>query len=122
VLQGEKLFDVACCLTDVLGCTSLSADAFVFGSRNYLPRFLTLIATLQEGQSRYLPILLTKLSEVLPDFQLPLLPYLSEVVSAATLGPQATGSDGNDASNYSAYPAAASLLKERSTSGMDEDL
>ncbi|CAN9193700.1 unnamed protein product [Alternaria alternata] len=106
-LSAEKVFDVACCLTDVMACTSLSEDAFAIGSRNYLPRFFTLIRILPEGQSRYLPILLTKLSEVVPDLGLPLSSYLPEVVSAVVLGPQAASSDGNDLVDYSSYPAAA---------------
>ncbi len=114
MLQAEKLFDVACCLTDVVACTSLSADAFTVGSRNYLPRFLALIRILPEGQSRYLPVLLAKLSEVVPNLPLPLSSYLSEVVSAAVLRPQATGASGNDTSNYLARPAAASPMYPRS--------
>jgi hypothetical protein len=110
MLQTEKLFDIACCLTDVVACMSLSADAFAVSSRNYLPRLLTLIRILPEGQSRYLPVLLAKLSEVVPNIPPPLSSYLPKVVSAAALGPQATSASGNDTSNYLASPAAASPL------------
>jgi hypothetical protein len=110
VLQVEKIFDVACCLADVVACTSLSAGAFAIGSRNFLPRLLTLIRILPEGQSRYLPVLLAKLSEVVPDLPLPLSSYLPGMVSAAVLGPQAISASGDDTSNYLTHPAAAQPL------------
>jgi hypothetical protein len=46
-------------------------------SRDYLNRFISLISSLRGGQSRYLPLLQAKLSEVLPSYQLPLHPSLS---------------------------------------------
>ena len=110
MLQAEKIFDVACCLADVVACTSLSAGAFAVGSRNLLPRLLTLISILPEGQSRYLPVLLAKLSEVVPDLPLPLSSYLPGVDSAVVLGPQATSANGDYTSNYLAHPAAAPPL------------
>lgn len=90
--QIEKLFDVACCLTDVVAVTSFSPDAFALGPRDYVSRFLTLISTLRGGQSRYLPLLLAKLSEVLPNLPLPRSLNLPQGVSASSMGLSGTGS------------------------------
>ncbi|CAN9263213.1 unnamed protein product [Alternaria sp. RS040] len=107
----EKLFDIACCLTDVVACTSFSPDAFALGPRDYVSRFLTLISTLRGGQTRYLPLLLAKLSEVLPNLPLPRSLNLPQTVPAGTLGLNATGSGtlpSNVADDYSANPNATS--------------
>lgn len=88
----EKLFDVACCLTDVVAVTSFSPDAFALGPRDYVSRFLTLISTLRGGQSRYLPLLLAKLSEVLPNLPLPRSLNLPQGVSTSSIGLSGTGS------------------------------
>ncbi|OWY45860.1 transcription factor Pf2 [Alternaria alternata] len=82
----EKLFDVARCLTDVVACTSFSPNAFALGPRDYVSRFLTLISALRGGQTRYLPLLLAKLSEVLPNLPLPQSLNLPQTVPTGTLG------------------------------------
>lgn len=74
--QVEKLFDVACTLIDVMSCVPLSPSSYEMGPREYLNRFLALISSLRSGQSRYLPTLQNKVSEVLPSYQLPLQPRL----------------------------------------------
>jgi hypothetical protein len=53
-----------------MSCVPLDANPFELGPRDYLHRFLTLISTLRGGQSRYLPLLMSKISEVLPSAQL----------------------------------------------------
>jgi hypothetical protein len=70
-LQIEKLFDIACCLTDVVACIPFSPDTFALGPRDYVSRFLTLFSALRGGQTRYFQLLLAKVSEVLPDLPLP---------------------------------------------------
>jgi len=67
----EKLFDIACCLIDVVACIPFSPDTFALGPRDYVARFLTLFSALRGGQTRYLPLLLTKVSDVLPNLPLP---------------------------------------------------
>ncbi|KAA8614530.1 C6 zinc finger domain containing protein [Pyrenophora tritici-repentis] len=107
----EKLFDIACCLTDVVACTTFSPDQFALGPRDYVSRFLTLISTLRGGQSRYLPLLLSKLNEVLPNLPLPRSLNLPQTVSASTLGLNASGSGtlpSNVADDFSASPASSS--------------
>lgn len=104
------LFDVACCLTDVVAVTSFSPDAFALGPRDYVSRFLTLISTLRGGQSRYLPLLLAKLSEVLPNLPLPrsltLPPLPASTIGMPGHGPGTVPS--NVANDYSAMPTVSS--------------
>ncbi|KAJ9604700.1 hypothetical protein H2200_010814 [Cladophialophora chaetospira] len=63
----EKLFDIACTVTDVIACVPLEASKpdndTSYGILNDL---LNLISRLRGGASRYLPLLLTKVSETLP--------------------------------------------------------
>ncbi|KAK0281653.1 hypothetical protein LTR91_003879 [Friedmanniomyces endolithicus] len=58
----EKLFDVACTLTDVMSCVPIEPDNFSFGPQHYLHQLTTLISTLRGGQQRYTPLLLAKIS------------------------------------------------------------
>jgi hypothetical protein len=62
----EKLFDIACTLTDVIACVpfevSTSEPPF-----DILSKLLHLVSKLRGGSSRYLPLLLTKVSETLPN-------------------------------------------------------
>lgn len=68
----EKLFDVACTLTDVIAYVPLdSLSGTASDPRHYLNRFVDLIANLRGGSSRYVPLLLAKLSESLPDMATP---------------------------------------------------
>lgn len=60
-----------------MSCVPMSSANYDMNSRDYLNRFISLISSLRGGQSRYLPLLQTKLSEVLPSYQLPLHPSLS---------------------------------------------
>jgi hypothetical protein len=105
----EKLFDIACCLIDVVACISFSPKAFALSPHDCVSRFLTFISTIRGGQSRYLPLLQAKLTEVLPNFRLPRSLDLPETVPASTLGLTATHSrtvSSNVADDFSANPAA----------------
>jgi len=64
--QIEKLFDVACTLTDVMSCVPLDHAPFEFGPQDYLHQLTTLISTLRGGQQRYTPLLLAKISLSMP--------------------------------------------------------
>ncbi|KAF2823389.1 hypothetical protein CC86DRAFT_409302 [Ophiobolus disseminans] len=103
----EKLFDIACCLADVVAVTSFSPDAFALGPRDYVSRFLTLISTLRGGQSRYLPLLLAKLSEVLPNLPLPRSLNLPQPLSGSTIGMAGTVPS-NMTDDFSAIPTVTS--------------
>ncbi|KAL1311171.1 hypothetical protein AAFC00_001370 [Neodothiora populina] len=67
----EKLFDVACTLTDVMSCVPFEQHTFEYGPRDYLNQFLSLISTLRGGQQRYLPLLLSKINDTLPTMPMP---------------------------------------------------
>lgn len=73
IFQIEKLFDVACSLTDVLSLMPTPNDPFALGPRDYLNQFLTLLSTLRSGDSRFLPLLLAKVHDVLPRLASPML-------------------------------------------------
>ncbi|OCL15431.1 hypothetical protein AOQ84DRAFT_278960, partial [Glonium stellatum] len=67
----EKLFDIACCLTDVIACIPFSPTTFPLEPQDYLSRLITHLSTLRSGQTRYLPLLLSKITDVLPNLSLP---------------------------------------------------
>ena len=71
----EKLFDVAYVLIDVITYTPPSAaepSMSDLGPKDYLTYILSLVAKLRAGEDRFLPLLLEKLSQILPDFLNPL--------------------------------------------------
>jgi hypothetical protein len=72
----EKLFDVACTLTDVIACVPLESATTLNHQTptDYLDQFLKLISQLRGGASRYLPLLLAKISENLPSMAPPVNP------------------------------------------------
>lgn len=63
----EKLFDVACTLTDVMSVIPQDQYTFEFGPRDYLNRLMTLISTLRGGQQRYMPLLMQKINDSMPN-------------------------------------------------------
>lgn len=87
----EKLFDIACCLTDVVACIPFSPDAFALGPRDYVSRFLTLFSALRGGQTRYLPLLLAKVSDVLPNLPLPRSINASHLPTSMGMSPSSLG-------------------------------
>jgi len=60
-----------------MACVPLSPSSYEMGPRDYLNHFVALISSLRGGQSRYLPLLQSKIAEVLPSYQLPIHPTLS---------------------------------------------
>lgn len=62
----EKLFDIACTLTDVMACVPIEQHTFEYGPSNYLNQLTSLISTLRGGKERYLPLLMTKISDTIP--------------------------------------------------------
>lgn len=76
----EKLFDVACTLTDVISCVPYEQDSMVYGPRDYLQQLITLISSLRGGQQKYMPLLLSKIHDTMPNapaYNLPLPPASS---------------------------------------------
>ncbi|KAF2501119.1 hypothetical protein BU16DRAFT_438422, partial [Lophium mytilinum] len=70
----EKLFDISCCLTDVIAVIPFSPTTFSMGPRDFLSRFVALISTLRNGQTRYAPLLHAKINDVLPNLNIPVPP------------------------------------------------
>ncbi|KFY01592.1 hypothetical protein O988_02662 [Pseudogymnoascus sp. VKM F-3808] len=71
----EKLFDVAYVLVDVIAYTPPSvAEPSItgLGPKDYLTYILSLVAKLRGGEDRFLPLLLEKVSQILPNFHNPL--------------------------------------------------
>ncbi|OAL37968.1 hypothetical protein AYO20_02801 [Fonsecaea nubica] len=68
----EKLFDIACTLTDVISCVPLMPLEISTPCDDTplecLNKLVTLISQLRGGASRYFPLLLVKVSETLPSF------------------------------------------------------
>lgn len=91
-VQIEKLFDIACCLTDVVACIPFSPDTFALGPRDYVSRFLTLFSALHGGQTRYLQLLVAKVSEVLPNLPLPRSLNIPPLGAGLGLTPNSLGS------------------------------
>ncbi|KAL9101594.1 MAG: hypothetical protein Q9163_003155 [Psora crenata] len=61
----EKVFDVACTLVDVMSCVP-SGPNNQPGPQEDLNRLLTLICSLRGGESRFLPLVMTKIRDTLP--------------------------------------------------------
>ncbi|KAL5363574.1 hypothetical protein BJX96DRAFT_187090, partial [Aspergillus floccosus] len=76
----EKVFEVACTLTDVMAClssTGLRSTGFEMGPQDYLKHLVTLVYSLPGGRRRFLPLLLTKLGQTLPSMLQPISRHLN---------------------------------------------
>jgi len=69
----EKLFDVACSLTDVLSLLPANPQPFTLGPKDHLHEFMKLLSVLRNGDNRFLPLLLSKVGDVLPTLANPML-------------------------------------------------
>ncbi|RMZ80475.1 hypothetical protein DV737_g2996, partial [Chaetothyriales sp. CBS 132003] len=67
----EKLFDMACTLIDVIACVPLDSSASGASPHDVFKCYLDLITQLHGGTSRYLPLLLAKVSDNLPSVAAP---------------------------------------------------
>lgn len=70
----EKLFDIAYVLVDVIVYAPSSVGEPLLsgvGPKDYLTYILSLVAKLRGGEDRFLPLLLEKISQILPNFQNP---------------------------------------------------
>ena len=66
----KKFFDVACTLIDVMTCVPIEPQSLDIGPRDYLNHLMTTIAQLRGGRDRYLPILLAKTQDALPQLSI----------------------------------------------------
>lgn len=99
----EKLFDVACTLTDVMSCVPLEQHTFEYGPRDFLNQLMSLISTLRGGQTKYLPLLQQKVQDTLTSVPIPNQsiqtsppgPRLGEMYEASRYHSSTTSSSGN---------------------------
>ncbi|KAF2867219.1 hypothetical protein BDV95DRAFT_631340 [Massariosphaeria phaeospora] len=108
----EKLFDIACCLIDVVACIPFSPNSLALGPREHVSHFLTLFSALRGGQTRYLQLLLAKVSDVLPSFPLPRSLDVSQGVHASTIGTPPGGYEphpSSTAEDYTSQPVVTSM-------------
>lgn len=76
-----QLFEVACTLTEVLAIYPASRDPFSPGPREQLNPLLNILSMLRNGDSRFMPLLLSKLQEVLPKLANPMLQSVPDSVA-----------------------------------------
>lgn len=108
----EKLFDVACTLTDVISCVPTDDSSFEFGPRDYLNQLMTLISSLRGGQQRYMPLLVSKINDTMPNAPSYALPMLAtngtSTVSEFCGSSQDTGSpNSSDSTPFGSPPLSA---------------
>lgn len=63
----EKIFDIACALADVLPFVSTTTSQLELGPVDYLTGTTSLLAKLPDGESKFVPLLLAKVNELLPE-------------------------------------------------------
>ncbi|KAI1637536.1 hypothetical protein F4809DRAFT_649811 [Biscogniauxia mediterranea] len=68
-----KLLEITCALTEVLSVLPSSGDPFTMGPREQLNSFLQLLATIRGGSHHYLPLLMSKVHDLLPRLANPML-------------------------------------------------
>lgn len=91
----EKLFDISCTLVDVISYVPIEQESFEYGPRDYLQQMMRLISNLRGGQQRYMPLLLSKINDTMPNGPNYALPSLhgGSSVSDVYDGSQHTNSD-----------------------------
>ncbi|KAK2799722.1 hypothetical protein FQN50_008370 [Emmonsiellopsis sp. PD_5] len=85
----EKVFEVACTLTDVISCipsTETKSSGFELGPQDYLIHFFSLIIKLRGGKNRFLPLLMSKVSQTLPAMVTPISRHLDIPVEQPASG------------------------------------
>ncbi|KAK8001132.1 hypothetical protein PG991_013354 [Apiospora marii] len=73
-----KLMEIACALTDVLAMQPSSGDPFSIGPQQHLQALLQLVSILRGGQHHFMPLLLSKVHDILPRLANPMLQRVPE--------------------------------------------
>ncbi|CBX91037.1 hypothetical protein LEMA_P060710.1 [Plenodomus lingam JN3] len=78
----EKIFDIACALADVLPFVSSPVSQLELSPSDYLTQTISLVAKLPGGSNKFVPLLIAKVKELLPDLVKPIcevieLPHLA---------------------------------------------
>lgn len=77
--QVEKIFDIACALADVMAIVPMDSNTSESGPRDYLREMISLLSRLRGGQQRFLPLLLSKVNETIPDMTHSVTPNMSSM-------------------------------------------
>lgn len=77
----SKLLDVSCALTDVLALHPASRSPFSPGPREQLNPLLNILSMLRNGDHRFVPLLLSKVHEVIPKLANPMLQNVPDSVA-----------------------------------------
>ncbi|KAG6040579.1 hypothetical protein E4U41_000087 [Claviceps citrina] len=81
----DKLLDISSSMTEYLASRPASRDPFAVGPREHLSQLLVMVAVARNGDYRFLPLLMSKLSEVLPRLTNPMLQNAPENVNLANI-------------------------------------
>lgn len=62
----EKIFDICCALVDVMSCIPIVSKHDKPGPQECLKQLIVLLRELPGGETRYLPLLMTKIADSMP--------------------------------------------------------
>lgn len=79
----EKLLDIACNITDFLATQPASRNPFSLGPRESLAPVLNVIGVLRHGTYQFMPLLFSKITEILPRLTNPMLQDAPENCASA---------------------------------------
>lgn len=85
----EKVFDIAFTLVDVMAYIpsgEAKVSGFEIGPEDNLKHFLSLISQLPGGERKYLPLLMTKVEQTLPEMTTPLARHLRLPLEQSSTG------------------------------------
>ncbi|KAH8685208.1 hypothetical protein BGZ61DRAFT_356150 [Ilyonectria robusta] len=81
----EKLIETCYSMTELLAIQPPSRDPFAVGPREYLNQLLSIVAITRNGDYRFLPLLLSKVTEILPRLANPMLQNAPENSNIANI-------------------------------------
>ncbi|RFU76345.1 c6 zinc finger domain containing [Trichoderma arundinaceum] len=81
----EKLIEGAYSMTEYLAMQPASRDPFAIGPQEHLSQIITIVAASRNGDYRFLPLLMSKVSDVLPRLANPMLQNVPETAALANV-------------------------------------
>ncbi|KAL7921294.1 hypothetical protein ACQKWADRAFT_129141 [Trichoderma austrokoningii] len=81
----EKLFEGTYSMTEYLAMQPASRDPFSIGPQEQLSQIITVVAACRNGDYRFLPLLMSKVSEFLPRLANPMLQNVPETAAMASV-------------------------------------
>ncbi|KAL9086593.1 MAG: hypothetical protein Q9165_007036 [Trypethelium subeluteriae] len=100
----EKIFDIACALTDVMAILPMYSEDLELGPREYLSQLVSLLSRLRGGQQRFLPLLLSKINDTIPNMASSISLSISSVSSGNRLEDQHAESRSSSSSHSATSP------------------